>query len=160
MIDIEKIKFGDDLTLCPIKQDGEKYYVNYYGSISAGFPSPADDFVKTQISIDEKYLSKPHSTFVLVVGGLSLFPVYEIGDIVIIRSDYSLLDGDDVAISINGSEFTLKRYSKKTNTFVSLNKAFPDIIVNEETDTIAILGIADAFMRDTGRKRRLNKAKI
>lgn len=151
---MSEIKLGDDLEFCPINFDSKKYYVEYYGNISAGFPSPADDFVKSQISIDEKYLSKPHSTYVLRVGGLSLYPEYQLGDFVILRSDYILIDGDDVAISINGSEFTLKRYSKKSNTFISLNKAFPDITINEENDTISILGISDAIIRDKGRKLR------
>lgn len=52
-----KIKFSKDLELLKVEPSSPLNYVNYFGNISAGFPSPADDFLQDRISLDDRYLN-------------------------------------------------------------------------------------------------------
>ena len=98
---IKAPKFGTELENLPILVDGDKKYVQVYGGVKAGFPSPAEDFLADRISLDERYLNKVASTFVNRVRGLSMYPEYQENDIIVIRSDYTPQNGDDIVVSIN-----------------------------------------------------------
>jgi DNA polymerase V len=145
---IKAPQFGNELENLPIVTDGEKKYVPIFGSIRAGFPSPADDFVSDRISLDERYLSKIESTFVNRVNGLSMFPEYLENDIIIIRSDYEPKHGDDIVVSINSSQYTLKRYDMVNKTLIALNPDYSKSVVITENDEVVILGVVDALIRD------------
>lgn len=145
--------FGTELENLPVYTEGEKRYVQVCGSVRAGFPSPAEDFLSDRISLDERYLSKVESTFVNRVKGLSMYPEYLENDIIIIRSDYYPLDGDDIVVSINSSEYTLKRYDKINNKLVALNSDYAQSVIVDESDEVVILGVVDAIVRE--KKRRM-----
>lgn len=151
---IKQPKINKEIELLPIQHDGEKYFVRSFGNVSAGFPSPAEDFTEERISLDEKYLSNIESTFIARVGGLSGFPEYEIGDILILRSDYDLLHNEDAIISINNSEYTLKRINLKNKCIYSINPDYKDSVQLNDDDVVVILGVVDALVRDKGKKRR------
>ncbi|MDN3709919.1 S24 family peptidase [Myroides ceti] len=145
--------FGTELENLTIHAEGEKKYVQVCGGVCAGFPSPAEDFLSDRISLDERYLSKVESTFVNRVKGLSMYPEYLENDIIIIRSDYYPTDGDDIVVSINSSEYTLKRYDKANNRLVALNSDYAKSVTIDESDEVVILGVVDAVIRDK-RKRK------
>lgn len=145
--------FGTELENLTIHAEGEKKYVQVCGGVCAGFPSPAEDFLSDRISLDERYLSKVESTFVNRVKGLSMYPEYLENDIIIIRSDYYPTDGDDIVVSINSSEYTLKRYDKANNRLVALNSDYAKSVTIDESDEVVILGVVDALIRDK-RKRK------
>jgi DNA polymerase V len=146
-------KFGAELENLPICTDGEKKFVQVFGTVRAGFPSPADDFLSDRISLDERYLSKVESTFVNRVKGLSMFPEYHENDIIIIRSDYQPQDGDDIVVSINSSEYTLKRYDKLNTTLRAINPDYANSVVITEGDEVVILGVVDALIREKKSRR-------
>src|SRR5690606_16128482 len=147
------IKFGNELEYLPINTDGKKYYVQAREGVNAGFPSPAEDFLNDRISLDELYLSKVESTFVNRVRGLSMYPDYHDNDILILRSDYELQHGDDVVVSINSSEYTLKRYDKINSKLVALNPEYANSVKINENDEVVILGVVDALVRDIKKRR-------
>ena len=93
-----EIKMLDkELNLFVINTDGEKKYIPNFGHVNAGFPSPAEDFVDDRISLDERYLTHPESTFLIVVGGDSMYPVYQKNDILVVigfKSSISQLKSD------------------------------------------------------------------
>lgn len=151
---IKQPKLDKDFKILPLKHDGEQYYVESFGYVSAGFPSPANDFEEERISIDERYLFKKESTFIAYVGGLSGYPEYEIGDILILRSDYELLNNDDALISVNNSEYTLKRINTKEKLIYAINPEYKNSIKIQDEDVVITLGVVDAIIRDKGRKRR------
>src|SRR5690554_1841603 len=140
--------FGTELENLTIHAEGEKKYVQVCGGIRAGFPSPAEDFLSDRISLDERYLSKVESTFVNRVKGLSMYPEYLENDIIIIRSDYYPTDGDDIVVSINSSEYTLKQYNKPNNHLITLNNNYTKNVTIDENDEVVILGVVDALIRD------------
>lgn len=144
---IRNIQFAPDLTLLRVSNDSERHFVKFYGNISAGFPSPADDFLQEGISLDQLYLSKPESTFITKVGGLSMYPDYELHDITINRTDYELQHGDDAVVSINNSDFTLKRYDAHRKMFYAINPDFKDAFQVSDDDVVVLLGVVDAIVR-------------
>ena len=149
MINFKKAPyFGTELENLTIHSDGEKKYVQILGGVRAGFPSPAEDFLSDRISLDERYLSKIESTFLNLVKGRSMYPEYLENDIIIIRSDYYPIDGDDIVVSINSSEYTLKRYDKPNNRLVALNSDYAKSVTIDESDEVVILGVVDALIRD------------
>jgi DNA polymerase V len=76
-----------------------------------------------------------------------MHPTLQIGDVLIVKSDLDLKDGKIGIVSINNNDYTVKRYSKRKNTFVADNKEYPNIEILEE-DTILCLGVVKHIIRD------------
>lgn len=150
---IKAPKFGDELENVLVNGEANKYFVQYLNGVQAGFPSPAEDFMLDRVSLDERYLSKKESTFINKVKGLSMYPEYQIGDFIILRSDYDPQDGDDVVVSINNSEYTLKRYDKKNSTLFAVNPDYSRSVQIGENDEVVILGVVDALVREKKKRR-------
>lgn len=150
---IKAPKFGEDLENLPIDGEARKHYAQYLGGIHAGFPSPAEDYLSDRVSLDERYLSKTASTFLNKVRSLSMFPEYQIDDIIIVRSDYDPSDGDDIVVSINSSEYTLKRYDKNRGMLLALNTEYANSVKIEENDEVVILGVVDALIREKKKRK-------
>ena len=149
MINFIKVpKFGDELENLSINKEWQKYFAEFHGGVRAGFPSPAEDFLSDRVSLDERFLSKIESTFVNRVRGLSMYPEYLDGDLIIIRSDYEAQNGDDIVVSINASDYTLKRYDKKNSTLMALNPKYSESVKIEENDEVVILGVVDTIIRE------------
>ena len=128
-------------------ESNEKIYANYFGGVQAGFPSPAEDFSNKKLSLDEKYISNPNNTFIIKVRGNSMYPTLQIGDILIVKSDIELNDKKIAIVSINNSEYTVKRYNEKKKMFVADNPEYPNIEVLDD-DTILCLGVVKHVIRD------------
>ena len=128
-------------------ESNEKIYANYFGGVQAGFPSPAEDFEHKKLSLDEKYISNPNNTFIIKVRGNSMHPTLQLGDILIVKSDLDLKDGNIAIVSINNNDYTVKRYSIKKKTFIADNPEYPNIEVLDE-DTILCLGVVKHVIRD------------
>ncbi len=79
--------------------------------ISAGFPSPAEDFSEPSISLDKYLIKNPNSTFMAYANGNSMngSGIYH-GDILIIDRSLNARDGD-IIIAILHGEFTVKEIS-------------------------------------------------
>ena len=79
--------------------------------ISAGFPSPADDFTEISISLDKHLIQNPAATFMAYANGNSMVRVgiYH-GDILIIDRSLNARDGDVIIALLHG-EFTVKQIS-------------------------------------------------
>src|SRR5690606_39874371 len=87
------------------------------------------------------------------VKGLSMYPEYLENDIIIIRSDYYPMDGDDIVVSINSSEYTLKRYDKPNSRLVALNSEYAKSVNIEDGDEVIILGVVDALIREKKKRK-------
>ena len=79
--------------------------------ISAGFPSPAEDFTELSISLDKHLIKNPAATFMAYANGNSMVRVgIHHGDILIIDRSLSARDGDVIIALLHG-EFTVKQVS-------------------------------------------------
>ena len=79
--------------------------------ISAGFPSPSEDYTELSISLDKHLIHKPAATFMAYANGNSMIRVgiYH-GDILIVDRSLNAKDGD-IIIALLYGEFTVKQVS-------------------------------------------------
>ena len=105
--------------------------------ISAGFPSPADDYVENNLSLSELLIRNHLSTFLMKTSGDSMMDVgINDGDILVV--DRSIEPKNrDIVIAILEGNLTVKRLLFKTNGSVVLkseNTAYKDIKIPESAD--------------------------
>jgi len=84
----------------------------YSQSVSAGFPSPADDFLEFDLSLDKKLIKHPSATFFIRVSGNSMVnaKIFD-GSILLVDRAEEIKNGDIVLVVVDGG-FTVKRYKK------------------------------------------------
>tara|TARA_X000001036_G_scaffold142816_2_gene135691 strand:- start:25760 stop:26188 length:429 start_codon:yes stop_codon:yes gene_type:complete len=84
----------------------------YSQSVPAGFPSPADDFLEFDLSLDKKLIKHPSATFFIRVSGNSMVnaKIFD-GSILLVDRAEEIKNGDIVLVVIDG-DFTVKRYKK------------------------------------------------
>lgn len=106
--------------------------------ISAGFPSPADDFKETRISLDNTLIKNKEATFYARVSGKSMVNAgLDDGDLLVI--DRSLEpENKKIAVCFIDGEFTVKRLkiTKEGLYLMPENKAYKAIKVTKENDLL------------------------
>jgi len=118
--------------------DGNLISIPYLLSrISAGFPSPADDYIENNLSLSELLIRNHLSTFLMKTSGDSMVDVgINDGDILVV--DRSIEPKNrDIVIAILEGNLTVKRLLFKTNGSVVLkseNIAYKDIKIPESAD--------------------------
>ncbi len=108
----------------------------FFVGVSAGFPSPADDYIEKQLDLNEHLIQHPFSTFFVRVEGDSMKDAnISSGDILVIDRSLEASNGKIVVAIING-EFTVKRFLK-TPSGIYLqpeNPKYPSFLVPAESD--------------------------
>lgn len=116
--------------------------------ISAGFPSPADDFREKRISLDEELISNKEATFFAKVSGQSMVGAgLEDNDLLVI--DRSLEpENNKIAVCFLDGEFTVKRLKvKDDNVWLQAeNPEYPNIKITEENNFV-IWGIVTSVIK-------------
>tara|TARA_B100000963_G_C22614101_1_gene666400 strand:+ start:730 stop:1161 length:432 start_codon:yes stop_codon:yes gene_type:complete len=106
--------------------------------ISAGFPSPADDFKEVRISLDRELVKNGDATFYAKVSGDSMIGAgLNDGDLIVI--DRSLNpEHNKIAVCFIDGDFTVKRIIKKGRSLYLSpeNKNYKAIRIDEENDLI------------------------
>ena len=111
-------------------------------SVSAGFPSPADDYTEENIDLNEHLISNPFSTFFLRVRGESMINAgIKDKDLVIVDKSLIAKPGNIVIAMIDG-EFTIKRLSIKNDELYlkAENHNYPDFSFKNHID-VQIWGV-------------------
>ena len=132
----EKLKF-----LKPKKGNSIGQWLVEQG-ISAGFPSPADDFKEIRISLDNELVKNKEATFYAKVSGDSMIGAgLDDGDLLVIDRSLSPENGKIAVCFIDG-DFTVKRIKKEGGKFYLIpeNKKYKKIRIKKE-DTLFIWGI-------------------
>ena len=104
--------------------------------ISAGFPSPADDFKEVRISLDKELVKNNESTFYARVSGDSMIDAgLNDGDLLVIDRSINPENGKIAVCFIDG-DFTVKRIIRKGNklSLIAENKKYKPINIQEEND--------------------------
>lgn len=122
------------------------------GGISAGFPSPAQDFMGEKIDLNRILVKHPSETFYAKVKGNSMKDVgIHDGDTVIIDRSMAPEDGKIFVCFIDG-EFTIKRVKidkgTKTVWLIAENEAYQPIEVTEENESFLIWGRVVHVIKD------------
>ena len=104
--------------------------------ISAGFPSPAEDFTELSISLDKHLIQNPAATFMAYANGNSMVRAgIHNGDILIIDRSLSARDGDIIIAVLHG-EFTVKQLSIVKDTFflIPKNPQYSPVKISDDID--------------------------
>ena len=111
-------------------------------SVSAGLPSPADDYTEENIDLNEHLISNPFSTFFLRVKGDSMINAgIKDKDLIIVDKSLIAKPGNIVIAMIDG-EFTIKRLSIKNDELYlkAENHNYPDFSFKNHID-VQIWGV-------------------
>ncbi|MCK9310713.1 MAG: translesion error-prone DNA polymerase V autoproteolytic subunit [Bacteroidales bacterium] len=106
------------------------------GKISAGFPSPASDFVDVAIDLNKHLIKHPSTTFFGRVRGQSMQDVgISDGDLLVIDKGLEPEDGKIAVCFIDG-EFTVKRirFQKDGCYLMPANDAYKPIHVTADNE--------------------------
>ncbi len=120
----------------------------YLHRISAGFPSPADDYLETSLDLNSLLVRNPAATFMVRVSGDSMTGVgIHDGDILIVDRSEEAVHGKIVVAALDG-EMTVKRLHLKGGRcrLVPENKAFQPIEVGTEQD-LQVWGVVVGVVR-------------
>ena len=137
-----KLKF-----LKPEKGDSLGQWLVEQG-VSAGFPSPADDFKEIRISLDKELVKNSESTFYARVSGDSMIEAgLDDSDLIVIDRSLDPENGKIAVCFIDG-EFTVKTIKKEENKIflIPQNKIYKPIEV-EEGNELIIWGIVNYVIK-------------
>jgi DNA polymerase V len=111
-------------------------------TVSAGFPSPADDYLETRLDLNRELISNESATFYARVRGdsMNLAGISD-GDLLVIDKSRIPKNGSIVVCLIDG-EFTVKRLEKHVNDYYLMpeNTDYKPIKIKPEND-VTIWGV-------------------
>ena len=116
--------------------------------ISAGFPSPANDFKEIRISLDKELVKNEDATFYARVSGDSMIEAgLDDGDLLVIDRSLNPENGK-IAVCLIDGDFTVKRIKKDKNKLylVPENKKYKPIELELENELI-IWGIVEYVIK-------------
>ncbi|RSC95614.1 LexA family protein [Tenacibaculum singaporense] len=136
---LKQVKASDSLTFFLPKELNESEGAIFMDiGISAGFPSPADDFRETRISLDEELIRNKEATFFARVSGQSMTGAgLDDNDLLVI--DRSIPPTNNkIAVCFLDGEFTVKRLRVEGNEvwLQPENPDYPIIKITEENNFI------------------------
>jgi len=123
-------------------------------AVSAGFPSPAEDYIHKNIDLNEELIANPVATFFIRVKGHSMKNVcINDEDVLIVDRSLAVRNGDIVVAVIDG-ELTVKRFNKLNDKIIlqSENPEYPPLVIANERD-FSIWGVVTTVIhsfRPTG----------
>lgn len=110
----------------------------FAGKVSAGFPSPAADYVDKSLSLDELLIQKPAATFFVRAQGESMLGAgIHPNDILVVDRSLKPVSGKIVICALNG-ELTVKRLLQENDRWLlrAENRRYPDIVLTDELELV------------------------
>ena len=141
---LKAIKFSD------FSKNQEIEIPIFIDKISAGFPSPASDYIEQKLDLNKYLVSHPAATFIVKASGSSMVDAkIQSGDLLIVDKSLAPKHNSIVIASIFG-DLAVKRLKRKnTKTFlVSNNSNYPSYEIKEETDCF-IWGVVTYVIHST-----------
>lgn len=122
------------------------YPVRVLGMVEAGFPSPAEEELADNISLDDLLIQNREAAFLLKVAGDSMSEAGILpGDMVIVERGKTPKSGDIIIAEVDG-EWTMK-YLKKSGEGVTLVPANPKYKSIRPKKELNIAGVVTAVVR-------------
>jgi DNA polymerase V len=120
--------------------------VLYGHAVQAGFPSPADDYKESALSLDEHLIKHPAATYVARAAGDSMqgIGIFD-QDLLIIDRSLEPKHGDIVIAAVDG-ELTCKQIDTVRRQLVAHNPHYPPIALTDDQDLI-LEGVVVASIR-------------
>ena len=105
------------------------------GSVVAGFPSPAEQYMEPPLDLNELLVKRPAATYFVRVSGDSMSGAgINDGDVLVVDRSLRPADGDIIIACVDG-DFTVKRYAvrgtgcEKRISLEPANPHFPVIVL-------------------------------
>jgi DNA polymerase V len=126
----------------------------FVSKVSAGFPSPAQDYVEQTLDLNELCIKRPAATFFVRVEGESMI---EAGifhnDILVVDRSVKPVHGDIVVAQVDG-EFTVKELCLRPKLMlVPRNSAFQPICLANDNE-LQIFGVVTNVIRQMSRSHK------
>ena len=122
----------------------------FLDKVSAGFPSPATDYMENKLDLNEYLITHPAATFIVKASGSSMVNanIYS-DDLLVVDRSITPKNNNIVIASIFG-DLTVKKLKKKEKSFflVSANEEYPSIEVKEEMECF-IWGVVTYIIHET-----------
>lgn len=114
---------------------------------TSGFPSPADDYIETNLDLNELLVKKPAATFFVRAQGddATLASGIHSGDILIVDRSMEPASGKVVVCILDGG-LTVKRLVQDNEQWKLLSENHPDIIVHDDVEMM-IWGVVTGMVR-------------
>jgi len=122
----------------------------FLDKVSAGFPSPATDYMENKLDLNEYLIKNPAATFIVKANGFSMLNAgIHSGDLLIVDRSLSAKNNNIVIASIFG-DLTVKKIKKKNNSLflVAANGEYPSIEIKEEMECF-IWGVVAYIIHET-----------
>ena len=124
------------LSIINIEADKKTNTPMFLVSVSAGFPSPATDYMENKLDLNEYLVKHPAATFIVKANGPSMIEAGILsGDLLIVDRSIAPKNDNIVIASVFG-DLTVKKLRKKGSTLflISANNEYPSIEVKEEME--------------------------
>ncbi|MBU9847005.1 translesion error-prone DNA polymerase V autoproteolytic subunit [Rahnella ecdela] len=109
--------------------------------VPCGFPSPAQDYVESRIDLNKLLIAHPSATYFIRVSGHSMSDAnVNEGDLLVVDSALTAVDGDIVVAAVDG-EFTVKKLrTHPVLQLVPMNPSYSPITFQDE-ESLEIFGV-------------------
>lgn len=123
----------------------------YLERVSAGFPSPAQDYVEQTLDLNQLCISHPAATFFVRVQGDSMQDSgITAGDVLVVDRSLEARHGDIVIASLNGEMTVKELHTLPRPCLVPRNPAYPVMPITEASD-FEIFGVVTNVVRQIRR---------
>ncbi|HBF07371.1 MAG TPA: DNA polymerase V [Gammaproteobacteria bacterium] len=120
----------------------------FSSNVSAGFPSPADDYIEGQLDLNELMILRPSATFYVRVTGESMKNAGILPDDILVVDRSKTVNNNAIVIAVVDNELTVKRFSRQGNSIqlIPENPDFPVITLNNDME-LSIWGVVTGVVR-------------
>ena len=95
----------------------------FLDSVSAGFPSPATDYMETKLDLNEYLVKRPTATYIVKASGPSMVDAgISSGDLLIVDRSINPRNDNIVIASIFG-DLTVKKLKKKDQSLILISES-------------------------------------
>tara|TARA_B110000914_G_scaffold176875_1_gene158327 strand:- start:192 stop:644 length:453 start_codon:yes stop_codon:yes gene_type:complete len=133
---LKHLKLSGHFNFYSVDRTAFKEISLFEGSVPAGFPSPADDYMDMDLDLQSHLVPNPSSTFCIKVSGDSMKDAgIKDGDVMIVDRSLEVKNRSIVLAVIDG-EFTVKRINVNDKELYLMpeNDSFNPIKITEEMD--------------------------
>ena len=111
--------------------------------VSAGFPSPDENYIREKLSLDELCVVHPDCTYFVKVVGESMTPDYIYPDSILVVDSVKLVFSGSIVVAWVNGECCVKRFVRKGHMIMleSSNEKYPPIYVHLGKDQFRVVGV-------------------
>ena len=126
----------NDILIFRTESEKKRITPFFLDSVSAGFPSPATDYMETKLDLNEHLIKRPTATYIVKAKGPSMNDAgISSGDLLIVDRSINPRNNSIVIASIFG-DLTVKKIKKRDQSLflISANSEYPSIQIKEEME--------------------------